>query len=65
MIYSLTASTIMRITYGIEVSQSNDEYIKMAEKAGDNLNRCAVPGSFIVDFLPISENSSQLYSSSN
>ena len=33
-LYSLAASTIMRVTYGIEIMESNDIYIEAAERAG-------------------------------
>jgi len=50
---SLAASTIMRVTYGIEVKETNDIYITAAEKAVHTMSATANPGSFVVDTLPI------------
>lgn len=43
----------MDVTYGIKVFPENDPYIQTAEKAMSCLTEAAIPGSFLVDFLPI------------
>lgn len=43
----------MSITYGIDVLPKNDPYIEMAEKAIASLCIATVPGTFLVDQLPI------------
>ena len=43
----------MRIVYGIEVKESNDIYITIAERAVNSVIEAAAPGSFIVDHLPL------------
>ena len=53
IICSLAASTIMRVTYGIEIKETNDIYIDAAERAMNTMIECAVPGAFLVDSLPI------------
>ena len=53
MITSTFASTIMKIGYGIAVQESNDPYISVAEDVLDGLARAGVPGTFLVDLVPI------------
>ena len=53
LIRSMAASTIMRVTYGIEVQERNDIYISAAERAVDTMSVAGLPGAFIVDSLPI------------
>ena len=43
----------MKIVYGIDVQESNDPYISLAEIALDGLSQAAIPGAFWVDFFPI------------
>ena len=43
----------MRVTYGIEVKESDDIYISTAELAMHTMIETAVQGTFVVDYLPI------------
>ena len=43
----------MRVTYGIEVTEENDIYIEAAERAMETAIETGIPGTFIVDSLPI------------
>ena len=43
----------MKIGYGIAVKESDDPYISMAEIAFTGAAEAAVPGSFLVDLIPI------------
>ena len=43
----------MDIAYGIEVQESGDRYISLAEEVIDGGSEAAVPGAFFVDFFPI------------
>jgi len=43
----------MMITYGIRVDSAEDSYISHAEKTLHAIDRAIVPGSYIVDILPI------------
>ncbi|KAI0360841.1 CyP450 monooxygenase [Trametes cingulata] len=47
------ASTIMRVTYGIEIQEGNDEYLGMAEEALSTFNAAFVPGKYLVETFPI------------
>ncbi|KAL0954892.1 hypothetical protein HGRIS_003825 [Hohenbuehelia grisea] len=47
------ASTIMMITYGIQVLDSGDPYIDVAEKAVAGVTQAVHPGRFLVDLFPI------------
>ncbi|KAI0079166.1 cytochrome P450 [Panus rudis PR-1116 ss-1] len=47
------ASTIMKITYGIDVSKHEDQYIAVAEEALLAMAKAASPGAFLVDLIPI------------
>jgi hypothetical protein len=50
---SYFAATIMDIAYGIEVQQSGDRYISLAEEVIKGGSEAAIPGAFWVDFFPI------------
>ena len=43
----------MNITYGIDVQESDDPYILLAEEALKGFNEAAIPGTFWVDLFPI------------
>jgi len=47
------AASIMKISYGIDVEESDDPYISIAEEALHGIVEAGVPGAFLVDFLPI------------
>lgn len=51
--HSLFAATIMRVAYGIRISEKNDEYMKMVEDGIAALNRLLSPGKYLVEQLPI------------
>ena len=53
MLPSLAASTIMRIVYGIEIKESNDIYISVAERAMKSMIETVTPGSLMLDHLPL------------
>jgi hypothetical protein len=50
---STFAATVMSIGYGIDVQESNDPYIAIAEEVFDSLAEAGVPGTFWVDLVPI------------
>lgn len=52
-IQHLFASTIMDISYGITVLDSNDPYMSIAEEVLEGFSEAAVPGAFLVDLIPI------------
>ena len=43
----------MKIGYGIAIQEANDPYISVAEEVLDGLARAGVPGTFLVDLIPI------------
>ena len=43
----------MKIGYGIDVQESDDPYISLAEESLHGLNEAAHPGAFWVDLFPI------------
>lgn len=43
----------MKIAYGIDVKESNDPYISIAEEALNGLAEAGVIGAFLVDMFPI------------
>ncbi|KAF8960727.1 cytochrome P450 [Flammula alnicola] len=47
------AATIMSIAYGIRVKDSDDPYISNAEEALYGLAEAGIPGTFLVDFIPL------------
>jgi hypothetical protein len=50
---SLFGATILSVTYGIKVQESDDPFIALSEQAVKGLNECGVPGTFWVDLFPI------------
>ena len=43
----------MRISYGIEVADENDQYVVAVEKGVATYNAAFVPGAFLVETFPI------------
>ncbi|KDQ62322.1 hypothetical protein JAAARDRAFT_30217 [Jaapia argillacea MUCL 33604] len=46
-------TTIIAITYGINVTDKNDKLVTVSEAAVESVNLAVVPGAFLVDFVPI------------
>ena len=46
-------TTIMKISYGIDIQESNNPYILLAKKALRGLDEAGVPGAFWVDVFPV------------
>lgn len=42
----------MKVAYGIQVCDSNDEYVLTAEEVMKGGSEAAVPGRFLVDLIP-------------
>ena len=49
---SFSGGIILRITYGYDVTGTNDEYVHLAEAAGGPLLQVVHVGSYLVDFIP-------------
>ena len=43
----------MKISYGIDIQESNNPYILLAKKALRGLDEASVPGAFWVDVFPV------------
>lgn len=43
----------MEVAYGIEVQEKNDPWIAIAEHALEGASVTGIPGSFMVDIIPI------------
>ena len=52
---------MVHLIYGIEVSQSDYLYDNLVEAVGDVVAKAGVPGSFLVDVIPIRNFSTLLY----
>ena len=50
---SLVGSTVLSMTYSINVCPYNDAYIKIAEEAVGAITELLIPGAFLVDIVPI------------
>ncbi|KAF8815154.1 cytochrome P450 [Phlegmacium glaucopus] len=46
------ASSIMKITYGIDIKETDDPYVHLAKESLGGLNEVATPGAFWVDVFP-------------
>lgn len=49
LLCSAFAASIMKVTYGIEVKDSSNEYVHIAEEVITGFNEAAQPGHFLVD----------------
>ena len=53
LLTSHTGSIILRATYGYKASPKNDPYVELADRALRGLLYALIPGSYVVDYLPI------------
>lgn len=49
----MTAEVILQVTYGIQIKEEDDPYVKIAEHGEEGFTTAAVPGAFMVDSFPI------------
>ena len=57
---SFSTASIMLVTYGIEVIDSDDKYIAAAETAVGNVSEAFRPGAFLVDTIPACASSQEV-----
>jgi hypothetical protein len=50
---SVVGSTVLSMTYSINVRPYNDPYIKIAEETVDSAAEFLIPGAFLVDIIPV------------
>lgn len=50
---SMFAASIMRIVYGLDVADEDDQYIQTAEEAIGGFNLAFLPGKYIAETFPI------------
>ncbi|KAJ8508605.1 hypothetical protein ONZ45_g9131 [Pleurotus djamor] len=50
---STPASSIIEVAYGIAVQPEDDPMIAIADKAFHHINEAGIPGTFLVDYIPI------------
>ncbi|KAF8960427.1 cytochrome P450 [Flammula alnicola] len=43
----------LSLAYGLNIQESNDPYVNLAEKAVDSVTQAVIPGAFLVDLMPI------------
>ncbi|KAF9260434.1 cytochrome P450 [Marasmius fiardii PR-910] len=48
-----TGGIILEIVYGYHIKDNNDPYVKMADEALVGVTQAGIPGSFLVDFIPL------------
>jgi hypothetical protein len=53
MVRTNFGKTTIKMVYGIDVKNGEDEYISMPEKVLHVLSEAAIPGRFFVDLFPI------------
>ncbi|EJD42948.1 cytochrome P450 [Auricularia subglabra TFB-10046 SS5] len=53
-IRNVTASSILSFTYGIRVTEKGDRWVKMADEAIETMTAAGLPGTYLVDWIPIS-----------
>jgi len=52
----MAGSTILDISYGLDIGTSDDPYIKRAEECLQIIDKAGNPGAFFVDIVPACEN---------
>ena len=50
---SLFGAMFLKISYGIDVQDSDDPHILQTEESLNGLNEASIPGAYWVDFFPI------------
>lgn len=50
---SLAGATTLALAYGLEIQQTDDRYLQIAERAVIGLAETFVPGRFLVDSIPL------------
>ena len=50
---SLFGAIFMKISYGIDVQDSDDPHILQTEEAMKGISEASIPGAFWVDFFPV------------
>ncbi|KAF9525565.1 OrdA protein [Crepidotus variabilis] len=48
----MAGGIIMKVAYGYDVKDENDEFVELVERANTNFSKSTVPGAFIVDVFP-------------
>ena len=56
----MAGKEIMKIAYGIDVQDKDDEYISTAERAVQVISATTNAGSYLVDALPLCKHSAHL-----
>lgn len=49
----MAGGVIMKIAYGYDVKDEQDEFVELIERANVNFSKSTVPGAFIVDVFPL------------
>ena len=49
----MTSSVLLKISHGYNVKDDGDPLVEMANRAAHNLSVVLMPGSFLVDLLPM------------
>ncbi|KAI1790200.1 O-methylsterigmatocystin oxidoreductase [Ganoderma leucocontextum] len=47
------AATVLKISYGIDIEDENNEIVRVIEKAMEGPSQTIVPGKFLVDYVPL------------
>lgn len=58
---STNVTTYPKATYGIKVTSENDRFLGLSEDTMTKLTEAGVPGTYMVDILPIRESRCCLY----
>lgn len=51
----MTGGTILAVAYGIEVQEKDDPFLATAERVAAAVETIGMPGSHLVDLIPIRE----------
>jgi cytochrome P450 len=53
MIHANIGQTIVKMVYGVDTTDNNNEFISLAERVMGYINESVLPGRFLVEFLPV------------
>jgi hypothetical protein len=53
LLISAVGGMTMSMTYGIQIKETNDPFINLAEAAMKSASEAMIPGAFLVDVIPI------------
>lgn len=58
----MNVANIMRISYGYEIQEKNDPFVRLADQAADHFIQSTTLSAFLVNIIPICKPDNSLFS---